>query len=203
MQNDLIFLLKDEKITEILDILNNVLNDNKVNISTDVISCRKIKKYATILYFKDFFVMKYFDKIFLFNNSKESIELSKLIPEELNINKFIGNNSIGLILDRKKVSDVDFINLKKCYMLTKNIKFTKDNKIYCKYNPYYLICLELNGKILTIAMPTINSFCELNMDNVTTDLKTFLKEIFSGIDESQLKIHHEILKYYSTLDIRY
>lgn len=199
MKNNFDFLFPNKKIVEISDIINDITSNNEIHFSSDLISYRKIYTYAIILYFKDFFVIKYFDKIFLFDNSSECVELSKKVPKKLNLNEFIDNHCIGLILHGKRVSDVDFLNLKKCYMLTKSIYITKDNKICCKYSPYYLICLELIGKTLIITIPTVNSFCELNMDNVTTDLKTFLKEIFLDVDESKLKIHHKILKYYSTL----
>lgn len=199
MKDDFIFLLDDEEDVEILDIINNIANNNIICDSDKLISYRKIYSYAIILYFNDFFAIKYFNKIFIFENSPECISISNQVPSKLDLKEVIDNYSIGLILDGKKISNNDFLNLKKCYMLTKLIYYTKDNEICCKYTPYYLIYLELIGNTLTITMPAINSYCELNMDNVTTDLKTFLKKLFLDMDESNLKIHHEILKYYSTL----
>jgi len=193
--------LTDEEICNIAKIINEYtskksiskfIKDNKLQL----LSYKPLREYSIVFYFKNFFIITFFDKMFLFNYSNSY----KDYEEINNIEKYIYKYSIGLILDNKKLSDKDFLNLKHCYMLTKSISFVSENKIYCKYKPYHLIIFTLLDNTLKVTITANNSACSINMDNVQTDIKTFFKDIFKDVDENNLKIHHKILQYYSTLE---
>lgn len=152
----------------------------------------KINNYSTLYYFSHFYVISYFNKLFLFK-----YKTFKFFNESVDLKEFIAMYSSYLILDDKLVPDKDFNNLKKCYMLTQNISHV-DNEVFCSYTPYYMIKLQLKGDILTIFITNINAETEINMNNVDSDLKTFIKTVFEGVPEDKLKVYHKVLLFYAT-----
>lgn len=170
--------------------------------STDnkFISYKKICYYSTIFFFDHFYILKYFNKFFVFEyQDKDYDEITDDLLEMQNLKKYIHEYAIGLILNRKKVSNEDFVNLKKCFMLTENITYTQSGYIYCKYKPYHLLEFTLTGNILNINIHVLKLYCELNLNNIEDDIKSFLNQVFEGIPENDLKMHYTILKYYASL----
>lgn len=195
--------VSEEKISKIVNILNLITNENSNDFShiksiySDFISYKKISLFSILLRFEEFIIIKYFNKLFIFDNSTEPDTIN--LNDDSSLKKFIDMNSIGLILNNENIPEKDFLNLKKCYMLTKQFSYNENKEIYCKYKPYYLFDIELIGEMLTIHITPTNSVCELHMNNLTTDFKTFLNEVFNGMEEDSLKLHHKILKYYASL----
>ena len=190
MTNDIVF---DDalaiRISNTVELVKyNKYENNKKDFFLKTI---KMSNYSSVFYFVDFFVVSYFDKLFVFNYSSFS-EYVKADDYE----QFFSDHAICMIYERKMVSNEDFENLKKCYMLTKNISYV-EGKIYCSYKPYYMIKLTLKGESLLISLITLNAETEINMNNVNIDLKTFINEVFDGIPEDKLKIYHKILIYYA------
>lgn len=200
------FIFDNNEVSKIIETINSIKKNTKEKpdffkkIYGKYISYKEICGYGAIIYFSDIFIIKYFDKFFIFNGSIGHDEIKKFFSNSKQIKQYIHDKAIGLILNNKLLPDDDFCNLKKCYMLSENIFFNDKGEICCKYSPYYLIELELVNKTLTIKIDVTKSICELNMKNVEYDLKTFLIKVLGDMDESELKIHHQILQYYASLN---
>ena len=195
MTNEIIFddalVTKISNTIELLKYNKYEENNNKKDFFLKTI---KLSNFSSVFYFSDFFVISYFDKLFVFNYSSYSKYVKADDADDFE--KFFSDYALCMIFERKKVADKDFENLKKCYMLTKNISYV-DGKIFCSYTPYYMIKLILHGEILKISLTTINAETEINLNNVNTDLKTFINEVFDGVPEEKLKIYHKILIYFA------
>lgn len=151
----------------------------------------KMSNFSSLYFFVEFYVVSYFDKLFIFKYGS----YGKYI-QTTDFDKFVSEYAIAMILEGSKVPLKDFENLKKCYMLTKKISYL-DGKIYCWYTPYYMITLTLLGESLKIFLKNINAETEINLNNINTDLKTFIVEVFKDIPEENLKMHHKLLLYYA------
>lgn len=198
---------EDLEVSEILKVIDNItkkeitFGTHTNNITYDkFISYKNICEYGTIFYFEDFYIIKYFNILYIFVGTVQHEKVSKIFSKSKEFEKYVNDNCIGIILNNKLISNSDFSNLKKCYMLTKPISYTEDSKIYCKYTPYHLIELTLLDNTLTIYIKRLNCYCEINTSNINGYLKDFLKEVFDEINEDSLKLHHQILKYYASLD---
>ena len=201
--NYIIEQLDLEEILSTIEIClkSDLSNNNLITIPYNkFISHKKISYYSVIFFFEEFYILKFFNKLFVFEYQDETYgEITTELSNVKNMKDYIQDKSIGLILNKKKVSFEDFINLKKCFMLTEKISYTETGSIYCKYRPYYLLEFTLQGNILKIYIDGLNLYCELNLNNIDSDIKSFLNQVFEGIPEKKLKMHYTILKYYASL----
>lgn len=197
------FYLSNEEILKTNHVINLLTDETSNDFSyikslyNDFISFKRFSRFAIMLRFENFVIIKYFNKLFIFDNSIDVDTIN--LNDDSALKKFIDMNSIGLILNNKNIPEKDFLNLKKCYMLPKNFSYNENKEVYCKYKPYYLFEIELIGEMLIIHIIPTNSVCELNMNNLNSDFKSFLNEVFNGMEEDSLKLHHKILKYYASL----
>lgn len=182
------FPLDKETLSETITIIKDY-KKNSVITNTKLKMVFKITKFSQIFYFDDFYIISYFNRYFIFDLE---IKYDNATPLE----SFIEMNAKSLIIEDQLIEQSDFENLKKCYMLTKKIVL-EDGEIYCSYSPHYLIKLTLYGKILHIYINNINMETQINMNNVETDLKTFLKDIFKDFPQENKKMHYLILEFYA------
>ena len=136
------YILDKTTLSNITNIIDSVTSNTSRTFEDlkaqydNLVSCWVICKYSSIIYFGDFYFIRYFDKTFIFCGSVELAELKNIVTKDEKFKNFIYAHAIGLIVEDKLLSNFDFTNLKNCYMLTELITF-KENKVHCQYTPYY------------------------------------------------------------------
>lgn len=188
LQNQLDF---DDAI-KVVNYVNSKIHTHLNEMCNKYKSHHKLNFFSKVFYFENFYIVSSFNKSFVFAGSIELERLKILFDIERDWGIFVNQKAIALILNNKLVDNEDFQNLKKCHMLNQKIDY-EEEKVHCKFSPYYLVELELFGDILNITVKANNIQYILEISKIG-DLKEYIINTFS---ENSAQIDESILNYYA------
>ena len=177
---------------KVVNYVNSKIQTHLHEMCNNYKSHHKLNFFSKVFYFDNFYMVSSFNKSFVFEGSIELEKLKIIFNIEKDWDAFVNKNAIALILNNTLVSPQDFQNLKKCHMLNQKIDYKQD-KIYCKFLPYYLVELELFGDILNITLKPNNIQYIVQISKVE-NFKEYIANTFS---ENSAQIDESILNYYA------